>query len=233
MLDIFNEINDYQIDLIKSVAIFYLVITSNILGEVSFTCYQRDYIKNHKLLQYLILFMLFYFTVTLVSTTGTLEFTPPIEKFIYTLFSFVFFLFVLRLDIRVMSFVMFLIFLIYFLEINKDFYLNKADTITNSTNKDIYESNQYWITLNYPFTIRLFPVKDSQFIYLNKIANILYYIVFVVLIFGSISYAGEIRQSLQNKNVTWFTVLTDTKICNIKDRKGFWDYFKSGLGIKL
>ena len=233
MLDIFNEINDYQADLIKSVAIFYLVVTSNLLGDVVFTCYQKDYLKHHKWLQYLILFMLFYFTITVVSNTGTLEFTPPIEKFIYSLFSFIFFLFVLRLDIRIMSFLILLIFLIYFLELNKDFYLNKADTINNSSDKNIYESNQYWITLNYPIKLRLLPIKDSEFVFINKIENILYYVVFVVLILGTISYAGEIKQSLQYKNVTWFTVLTDTNICNIKDRKGFWDYFKSGIGLKL
>jgi hypothetical protein len=233
MLDIFNEINDYQTDLIKSIAIFYLVITSNFLGDILFTCYQKEYLIKHRWLQYLILFLLFYFTVTVVSNTGTLEFTPPIEKLLYSFLSFIGILIVMRLDIRVMGFVILLIFLMYFLEINKDFYLNKANTINNSSDKSIYESNRFWITLNYPFELKMFPIKDDQFILINKIENILYYVIIIVLVLGVISYGGELRESLKNKNITWFTVLTDTKVCNIKDRKSFWEYLKMGLGLKL
>ena len=88
MLELFKEISTRQADLIKSFAIFYLLLVGNYIVSSIFTCFQINFIKKNKVLQLFIAFLLFYFLVTLVSDTGKLEYTPPIEKLIYSIFYF-------------------------------------------------------------------------------------------------------------------------------------------------
>jgi len=235
MLDTFiNEISEKQADLIKSFAIFYLLLVGNYIGSSIFTCFQTKFIQEHKLVQLAISFLLFYFLVTLVSGTGKLEFTPPIEKFVYSIFYFIGFLIVMRLDMRISALVLFLIFVIYFLELNKDFYLEQGSKIIDPIDQDIYNDNNYWITFNWPTKIRLFKVRSEDFKVINKIETLIYYLILFLLIIGFISYGGEIHDTIKrNKNLTWFNVITDTNICKLKDRKSFLHYLKVGLGLKI
>ena len=233
MVYLIKEISTPQADLIKSFAIFYLLLVGNYIASSLFTCFQINFIKSHKALQLVIAFFLFYFLVTLVSNTGNLELTPPIEKLLYSLFYFMGFLLLMRLDIRVSAIVMILIFAIYFIELNKDYYLEGENQIHNVTEKMVFEDNQYWITLNWPFKIRLFPVQKRDFKRINQVENAIYYVIILLLVFGFISYAGEIRDSLKKgKNLSWLDIVTDTEICKIKEKQGFWHHFKSGLGLK-
>jgi hypothetical protein len=235
MLDtLINEISQNQADLIKSFAIFYLLLVGNYVGTSIFTCFQITYIQKNKWLQILISFLLFYFLVTLVSDTGKLEFTPPIEKFVYSIFYFIGFLVVMRLDMRISALVLLLIFIIYFLELNKDFYLDRGNNIDNPVDQDIYNSNRYWITFNWPFKIRLFKVNNGDFKIINQIETIIYYIIIFLLVIGFIAYGGEIHDTVKKtKNLTWVDIVTDTDICRLKDRKSFLHYLKVGLGLKI
>ena len=236
MLDTFliNEISQNQADLIKSFAIFYLLLVGNYVGTSIFTCFQITYIQKNKWLQILISFLLFYFLVTLVSDTGKLEFTPPIEKFVYSIFYFIGFLVVMRLDMRISALVLLLIFIIYFLELNKDFYLDRGINIDNPVDQDIYNSNKYWITFNWPFRIRLFKVSNGDFKLINQIETIIYYVIIFLLVIGFISYGGEIHDTVKkSKNLTWMDIITDTDICRLKDRRSFLHYLKVGLGLKI
>lgn len=236
MLDTFliNEISQNQADLIKSFAIFYLLLVGNYVGTSIFTCFQITYIQKNKWLQILISFLLFYFLVTLVSDTGKLEFTPPIEKFVYSIFYFIGFLVVMRLDMRISALVLLLIFIIYFLELNKDFYLDRGINIDNPVDQDIYNSNKYWITFNWPFRIRLFKVSNGDFKLINQIETIIYYFIIFLLVIGFIAYGGEIHDTVKKtKNLTWVDIVTDTDICRLKDRKSFLHYLKVGLGLKI
>ena len=234
MLDRFNEISQTQADLIKSFAIFYLLLVGNYIGSSLFTCFQVEYIKNHKWLQLLIAFLLFYFLVSIVSNTGKLEFTPPIEKFLYSIFYFFGFLVVMRLDLRISALVLLLIFTTYFIELNKDFYLEEGTQINDPIDQDIYNANQYWVTLNWPFKVNLFKVKAQDFKIINKIESIIYYIIIFLLVVGFISYGGEIHDTVKHsKTLSWIDVINDTNVCRLKDRKSFWHYFKVGLGLKL
>ena len=227
MLELFKEISTRQADLIKSFAIFYLLLVGNYIVSSIFTCFQINFIKKNKVLQLFIAFLLFYFLVTLVSDTGKLEYTPPIEKLIYSIFYFFGFLVLMRLDVVISGLVLLLILIIYFLELNKDFYLDRGAEITNPKDKEIYDKNKYWITFNWPYKVRLLPVKDYDFQIINRIERIIYYIIIFLLIIGFISYGGEIHDTLlKRKNLTWFKVIADTKICKLKDRKSFWHYFK-------
>jgi hypothetical protein len=234
MLYLFNEISVIQADVIKSFAIFFLLIIGNFVVGSIFTCYQINHIKSHKWLQRFIAFFLFYFLVGIVSDTGKLELIPPIEKLINSLFYFLGFLVVMRLDMVISMLVLLLVFIIYFLELNKDFYLEKGSTITDPEDKYEYNNNKYWITFNWPFKVRLFPVSDEDFTIINKIEKIIYYCIVVLLVVGFIAYGGEIHDTVsKSRNLTWFDVIGDTDLCKLKDRRGFWHYFKIGLGIKL
>jgi hypothetical protein len=229
-----KEISQNEANMIKSFAIFYLLLVGNYVGTSIFTCFQINYLKQHKWLQLLISFLLFYFLVTLVSETGKLEFTPPIEKLIYSIFYFIGFLIVMRLDMRISALVLLLIFVIYFLELNKDFYLERGTNIIDIIDQDIYKENQYWITLNWPYKIRLFKIRQHDFKIINQIETIIFYFILFLLVIGFISYGGEVHDTLRRtKNVTWVDVITDTDVCRLKDRKSFLHYLKVGIGIKV
>ena len=235
MLDIFiREISQNEANMIKSFAIFYLLLVTNYVGTSIFTCFQINYIKERKWLKLLIAFLLFYFLVTLVSETGKLEYTPPIEKLIYSVFYFIVFLIVMRLDMRISTLVLLFIFIIYFLELNKDFYLEKGINISNRTDQDIYNENQFWITLNWPYKIRLFKIRQHDFKIINQIETIIFYFILFLLVIGFISYGGEIHDTLRRtKNLTWVDIITNTDVCTLRDRKSFLHYLKVGMGIKL
>jgi hypothetical protein len=229
-----NEISQNQADIIKSFAIFYLLLVGNYIGSSIFTCHQINYIKQHKWIQLLISFLLFYFLVTLLSETGKLEYTPPIEKLVYSIFYFIGFLIVMRLDMKISALVLLLIFFMYFLELNKDFYLEGGSQIKNTNDQDIYNKNQYWITFNWPYKIRLFKIDKNDFTTINQIETIIYYFIIFLLVIGFISYGGEIRDTLKkSKHLSWIDVITDTNICRLKDRKSFIHYLKIGMGINV
>lgn len=228
------KLTETQADVIKSFAIFYLLLVANYIGSSLFTCLQINTIKTHKSIQLFSAFLLFFFSVTLISNTGKLEFTPPIEKLLYSIIYFIGFLIVMRLDMRISSLVLLFIFIIYFIELNKDFYLNLGSKITEPHDKNIYNDNKYWITLNNPYKIRLFKVKQSDFKFINTIETIIYYVIVILLVMGFISYGGEIHDTLSKSNkLTWRNIILDTNICKLEDKKSFWHYFYIGLGIKL
>jgi hypothetical protein len=234
MSALLKELSVFQADLIKSFAIFYLLLVGNYVGTSLFACYEINYIKTHKWFQFTLSFLLFYFLVILVSNTGNLEFTPPIEKLINCFFYFIGFLFVMRLDMKITLIVLTLIFTIYFIELNKDFYLDKGKEIHSQVDQSIYNDNKYWVTLNWPFRVRLFPVNNEIFSIINKVETVIYYMIVFLLVIGVLSYGGEIHDTVsKTKNLTWLDVISDTSICKLKTRKGFWHYLKVGLGMKL
>ena len=97
-----------------------------------------------------------------------------------------------------------------------------------------YVWEEYWITLNFPFKVRLFHIKKTHFNIIEKVENILYIAIYVLIFLGLIAYGGEIKDTLTNKkNVTWFDVFADTNICHMKDKRPFTHYLKLGLGLKL
>lgn len=234
MFEAFNEISIYQADLIKSFAIFYLIIFSNTVMGL-FTCHQLQIFQKNKIVLLVIAFLLFYFLVTVVSETGYLEFIPPLQKLIYAFVYFFIFIITTRLDFRVMFAVLIIIFVIYFIELNKDYYVELGKTIQNKNDKSIYNDyTKYWLTLDFPFKIRLFPLQKDHFIIINKIEYMLYIFIYILLIVGLIAYGGEIKDTLvRRKNLSWIDVFTDTEICNLNERKSFMHYVKLGLGMKL
>ena len=231
-MSIINEISFYQADLLKSVAIFYLLILGNFITGL-FTCNQKNFVQNNKIVQAIIAFTLFYFLVTLVSDTGNLELIPPIQKLLYTIGYFFVFLLSMRLDFRVMGAIIGLIILVYFIELNKDYYLELKNTITSEADKKVYDDHAYWITLDWPFKIRLFPIHKEQFSIVNKFENVLYYLIITFIILGIVAYRGEITIAMhKKKDLSWYEVFNDTHKCKILERLPFLHYVKVGLGVK-
>ena len=225
-----NEISTIQADMIKSFAVFYLILIGSYVSDSVITCYQRQTIHNNRWLQLFLVFFLFYFLVTLFSNTGNLECVSPMEKLWNTFFYFIGFLVVMRLDIKVTAIVIFLIFIIYFIELNKDFY----SQVKLNTKHNCDEKQNYWFSINWPIKVNWFPINMQSTAIISKLETVIYYLIIVLLVIGFISYGGEVKDSIKkNKNISWIEVVTDAKACNLTDRKGFWEYFKSELSLKI
>jgi len=182
MLDYISEITARQEDLIKSFAIFFLLSVGPYVTPSLFTKTEMKYLTNSMMLQIILSFFLFSFLVTLVSSKGEIAQIPPIAKFIYSIYYFIGFLIVMQLDIRVVVSMFILIFIIYFIELNKEFYLN---TTNNNAN--------YWITLSWPWKVRMFPINNTQFTVINKVEKILFLLIVLLLVIGIIIYAKDTR----------------------------------------
>jgi hypothetical protein len=224
MLDLFDEITYKQADMVKSFAAFLMIIFGARIGDSLINCEQMMFLKNSKWFNLFACFFLFYFLVTIFSNTGKFKYTSPIVKFLYSILYFVVFIIVMRLDMRISFVVFILIFTIYFIELNKDYYLE-----TKNKNKN----NDFLMSIDGPVKIQMIPINHEFFSTLNKIENLLFYVILFLLVLGFISYGGEIKDTVKSSRLTWVDVITDTKFCKIRERKSFLHYFKLGLGLKL
>ena len=59
------ELTENQVDIIKSFAIFFLLLIGNYIGSTIFTCSQINYLKKYKFIHLCCAFLLFYFLNTL------------------------------------------------------------------------------------------------------------------------------------------------------------------------
>ena len=226
-------ITDVQSDLFKSFAIFYLLIVGAYIGDGIFTCYQRRFITQHHNVQLGIAFVSFYFLVILVSDSGNLQLTPPVERILYALVYFIGFLVMMRLDPTISVAVLVAIFLIYFIEQNKEYYLEKGKKISGREDREAYLEKQYWITMDWPVKVRLFKVHRDDFDIVNIVEQVIYYIAIILLVIGFVAYSGEVKHTLRtNKNMSWLQVITDANICKLKKDKALWDNFLIGLGLE-
>lgn len=224
-----------QTDLIKSFAIYFTLIVGNFVVGSVFTCHQIEFIKSHVWLQRGLSFLLFYLLVGLVSTTGQLEFVPPIQKIFTSFVYFVCFLLMMRLDMTISVMVLILVFVIYFIELNRDFYMERGKQIQDKEEQRVYQENRYWFTLNTPVMIRWLPVQTHHFQVLSMIEQVIYYLILALLFIGFVAHAGEMREFMSKHNrihaLSWKDVLLNTQDCKLTDRKSVWHYFRQGLHI--
>ena len=228
------DLNINEIDFIKSIAVFYLFIFTNLLLSL-FTCRQVEYVKSNSLIIKIVAFLIFFFLITRLTDTGFLQFVPPIQKLIYSFFYFLLFLVTTRIDISIMIAIVIIIFILYFIELNKQYYLELNKNIKTDNDKKTYNSySNYWFTLDFPHKIRLLKIKPNHFNIINKIEFFLYVCGLLLFIFGFIAYGGEMRELLNNnKNLTWTNVFTYTKNCDLKENKSLIYYFKKGLNLSF
>ncbi len=193
--------------LITALSGFYLIVFSTYLSFL-FTCSIDNEIKNNQLIILIIGYFLFFYLVTLTDKNNLIE--HPIEKMLITLFYYIIFLLTTRLDIKITLWVIIIIFVINFLEINKEHY-------NLLLQKKVEKENIYWITLKKPFEINLFKVNQAQLNALNTIQTFLYYSLFILIAVGFISFYGELKYLKGDKKISIFKLLFDRNICNLRE----------------
>ena len=202
--------------------------------------------KNHKIYQYIFTFGIFYFVATLVNKTE-LD-LPPIQKLINCFIYFILFLLVNRLDYRLTVIVLGLFCLVYFITLNKQYYFTvnpitnkvelnnnlknttKVASLINSSSTNIeksaktIENHQYWLTMDYPFEIRLFPVTLPEYYYISSLIKLVVFTIFVLVIIGFIQYYGLLKYTFKNK-VTFDNIIFDNPNCKpLNYNLSFFDY---------
>ena len=207
------DIGFNQIDLIKSIALFYLLLSTSFILEI-LTCSQKNQIKENKYIQYTIAFFIFYFLVTLVTNKLNL---PPIEQLFHTIFYFIIFIITTRLDLHIISIILLLVFIVFFIEINKDYY-------------SIKDNKLYWITLK-QLNINIGHVNKEQLQILTHIETIIYYIICILLVFGLIVYRGELKTLTHGTTISLYNLFINTNNCSLQYKKTIWEYFKIGITI--
>ena len=223
------QLTEFQADIIKLFAIFYLSLIANYIGSGLFPHKLMNVITTHKPIQLFSAFLLFFFSVTLSTNTDK---SSPIQKLLYSFMYFIGFLIMMRLDLIISALIILFIFIIYFIELNKTFYLNPSSHKTDDDDTNIYNDTKYWITLDYPYKIRLFKVKQPDFKFINNIETNIYYVIVILLVVGFIEYIGRIRHTLSKPNkLTWVDIMLNANISKLQYNKSFSDYFLMGIKI--
>lgn len=170
--------------IIKSFGVFYLLSVGNLIGASILSDSSIYYIRRHKTLRYLLSFLLFYFLVIIVTDKGKLDFIPPIEKLFQSFFYYSIFFMIMSFDIRITTTLIALNFVSFFIELNKTFYLNIKTKSSEIEDNNIYNDHNYWITINWPFRFRLGKITDDDFILIDKIASVIFYLSVCLLVIG-------------------------------------------------
>jgi hypothetical protein len=126
-------------DLIVVIVTFYGMLYGSQLSSL-YTCQENKFLNNHAWVQYTISFGIFYFVCIIV--TSNFAGFPPIQKLINCLIYFVTFILLNRLDYRLVLIVLFLIAVVYFNFLNKQYYFTVSpggvvivnDSITTASN---------------------------------------------------------------------------------------------------
>lgn len=212
----------YDFYIITALSAFYLIVFSTYLSFL-FTCNIDNAIKNNQLIILILGYFLFFYLVTLTDKKYVSE--HPIEKMLKTFMYYLLFLLTTRLEPKVILFVIILIFIINFLQINKEHYL---ELLKNKKEKE----DIYWITLHNPIELKLFKVKKEQLEMLDNIENILYYVLISSIIIGFVSFYGELKYMKKDSNISYYRLLFDRNICKFRDGRSLIQNIKYALNIK-
>lgn len=200
----------YDFYLIAALAAFYLIVFSTYLSFL-FTCNVDNAIKNNQTLIIVMGYFLFFYLVTL--SNKTLADDHPIGNMVLTLVYYIVFLLTTRMDIKITFIAVLIIFIINFMEINKEHYRVLLESKNNTNNKI------YWITIKYPFEINLFQVTNEQLRIVNDIQYLLNYGLYILIAIGFLSFYGEMKYIKGDKNVSLVKIFFDRNICKIRDNR--------------
>lgn len=239
------KINRIVSDIVSIFIAFYCILYAS-KAKTIFTCQQAFINKNHRFINYIFTFGIFYFVALFINKTE-IE-LPPIQKLFNCFIYFILFLIINRLDYRLTITVLGLFCLLYFIFLNKEYYYtidpttNMVELNNNSKNSmklvsilnrystnveeasQIIQSHQYWITIDYPFIIRLFPVTISQYYYLSILNKIIIVCIFLCSVLGFINYIGLLKYTFKNK-ITIYNVLFENPNCKpLIYNLGFFEY---------
>lgn len=218
-MNLFEQSNFY---LIAALSAFYLIVFSTYLSFL-FTCNVDNAIKNNQKLIIVMGYFLFFYLVTIANKT--LIDDHPIENMLITLLYYIVFLFTTRMDIKITFIAILIIFIINFMELNKEHYRllmkNKTD-----------DKKIYWFTLHKPININLFEANESQLIFINDIQHILNYGLYILIAVGFLSFYGEMKYMKKNKNMPFYKLFFDRNICELRDNRSIYQNILHAINIK-
>ena len=172
------QLIDYEIDILKVLFIFYLLIFSaqihNIITSLTITK-----LTNNIVFQYILIFFFFFFLVSAISNTPNLINIEPIQKLIYSIFYFALFILTLNIHNTLRCIIFILLIICYFVDMNYEHYYI---LLKNNPNK-----KYYWITWRYPI-INIYQVNLHQLYVLNKINTYLIYSIYILFFIGVILF---------------------------------------------
>ena len=212
----------YDFYLIAALSAFYLIVFSTYLSFL-FTCNVDNAIKNNQKLIIVMGYFLFFYLVTIANKT--LLDDHPIENMLITLIYYIIFLFTTRMDIKITFIAVLIIFIINFMEINKDHYRLLIEHKTN-------DEKIYWITLHKPISLNLFEVTESQLRFINDIQHILNYGLYLLIAIGFLSFYGEIKYLKGNKNISIVKLFFDRNICDLRNNRSIYQNILHAINIK-
>lgn len=212
----------YDFYIITALSAFYLIVFSTYLSFL-FTCDIDNLIKNNQTLIIILGYLLFFYLVTLTDKNNLSQ--HPIEKMIMTFLYYIIFLLTTRLEPKVILFVIIVIFIINFLQINKEHYL---ELLKNKKEKE----DLYWITLHYPFNIKLFKVDFKHLKIIDEIEKYLFYILIISIVLGFVSFYGELKYMKKDSNISYYGLLFDRNICKFRNDRSLLQNIKYAFHIK-
>lgn len=187
---------DYQVDIVKVLVIFYLLIYSSQIDSI-FTCLKINKISNNVVVQYIIIFFIFYFLVSSISDTKHLVNIEPIQKLIYSIIYFILFIITLRINATIRDMILILLICYFLIQLNYDHYTK----VLKQNSKKTY----YWLTFPYP-KINMFPVKLYQINFIDKLNTYILYVIYILCIIGLIIYINEVIKLIKKK-VSWHNII--------------------------
>lgn len=220
-MDLIKKDNFY---LISALAAFYLIVFSTYLSFL-FTCNIDNAIKNNQTLIIIMGYFLFFYLVTLSDKFNVDN--HPIQNMLITLLYYIVFLFTTRMDIKITCIVVLIIFIINFLDINKEHY-----KILLKNQKSKKDDKTYLISLNKPFKIDLIPINEEQLIYIDNVELALNYSLYILIAIGFLSFFGEMKYMKGDKNISLYKLFFDRNICHIRDKRSTLDNILHAFNIK-
>ena len=109
------QLIDYQVDILKVLFIFYLLIFSSQIHNI-FTTLKITKFTNNKVIQYILIFCVFFFLVSSISKTKKLMDIEPIQKLIYSIIYFILFILTLKINNTLRNIIFTLLVICYFID---------------------------------------------------------------------------------------------------------------------
>lgn len=157
-----------------SLLIFFLIVAGNFVADV-YSCDLRKLLENNMEMKHIIAFLLLYVFVVLLE----LKELSPIHALLISLCIYILFILTMRSPLIITVINMFLIFIVYFINLNYDYYYDKE---RNTSGK-------------IPFNI------DKQFI---KTVMLVILVTIVVLTFSGFFYQLRYTRNMYRKNWTLY-----------------------------
>jgi hypothetical protein len=194
------------------IIIFYLVLLTPSVS--SLVGCNIKFVNNNTYIKQIFAFVILYFVI--VAKDKDLTYSP-LQKFFLCIPVFLIILIISKIEAPLIFSVIFILFIIYFLVLNREYY-----NIPGNENKT-------WISIDYPISIQLIPFKSNQNAFIHSIILVLFSIACLILLFGIVMFYGKISYFNPKKNINIFSIVFDRIIVCETPNYNYIKYFKRGL----